>query len=106
MAGHSSDALVDEEQFGPALPIIRYRGGGGDQAANASENGLGGSVWSSDIDHARHVAQRLECGSVWINKHGMIQPNVPFGGVDRRGWASSSPRKGLREYTDVQALYC
>ena len=103
----NGDALVDEEQFGPALPIIRYREvEEAIQAANASENGLGGSVWSSDIDHARRVAQRLECGSVWINKHGMIQPNVPFGGVKSSGLGVEFAEEGLREYTDVQALYC
>ena len=83
----ASDPLVNEEQFGPALPIIRYSDIEDAIAqANASENGLGGSVWSKDIDKARDIARRLECGSVWINKHGAIQPNAPFGGVKASGF--------------------
>src|SRR4051794_12648265 len=65
--------LVDEEQFGPALPIIRYHDVDEVIArANASSMGLGGSVWGSDLDGARKVVQRIEAGSVWINKHGAI----------------------------------
>src|SRR5690606_30303192 len=68
--------LVDEEQFGPVLPVIRYATV--DEAvlrANASDNGLGGSVWSSDIEQARAVAARLECGTVWINGHAEVLPH-------------------------------
>ncbi|MEE3070558.1 MAG: aldehyde dehydrogenase family protein, partial [Pseudomonadota bacterium] len=74
----ASDPLVSEEQFGPALPVIRYTDiDEAITAANASENGLGGSIWTSDIAKGRALANRLECGSVWINKHGAIQPNAP-----------------------------
>ncbi|MGE0801253.1 MAG: aldehyde dehydrogenase family protein, partial [Lautropia sp.] len=79
--------LVDEEQFGPVLPVIRYRDLEDAIArANRSEVGLGASVWSGDIDRARAVAGRLQAGTVWINQHGMIHPMVPFGGVKKSGW--------------------
>lgn len=100
------DALVDEEQFGPALPIIKYRDV--EEAiirANASDNGLGGSVWSADIDRAREIARQMECGSVWINKHGMIQPNAPFGGVKKSGLGVEFGEEGLQEYTDIQVVF-
>lgn len=59
-------ALVDEEQFGPALPIIRYRDIDDAIArANDSPWGLGGSIWSKDIQKARGLALRLETGSAW-----------------------------------------
>jgi acyl-CoA reductase-like NAD-dependent aldehyde dehydrogenase len=97
--------LVVEEQFGPALPILRY----GDledaiAMANASDNGLGGSVWSKDIDAAKRIAGRLECGSVWINKHGAIQPNAPFGGMKKSGIGVEFGEEGLAEYTDIQVI--
>lgn len=98
--------LVDEEQFGPALPIIRYADI--DEAirlANGSPNGLGGSVWSSDIDAAKKVAGRLACGSVWINKHGAIQPNAPFGGTKASGLGVEFAEEGLAEYTDIQVVF-
>lgn len=97
--------LVVEEQFGPALPILRYTDlDDAIDAANASENGLGGSVWSNDVAAAKAVAARLECGSVWINKHGAIQPNAPFGGVKRSGIGVEFGEEGLAEYTDIQTV--
>lgn len=102
----NGDPLVDEEQFGPALPIIKYSDV--DEAiksANDSKNGLGGSVWSKDIDKAREIALKMECGSVWINKHGMIQPNAPFGGVKSSGLGVEFGEEGLQEYTDIQVVF-
>ncbi|MDP9913176.1 acyl-CoA reductase-like NAD-dependent aldehyde dehydrogenase [Variovorax boronicumulans] len=102
----NGDALVDEEQFGPALPVIRYTDvEEAIRAANDSENGLGGSVWSKDIAHAKRIASRLECGSVWINKHGAIQPNAPFGGVKASGLGVEFAEEGLKEYTDAQVIF-
>jgi acyl-CoA reductase-like NAD-dependent aldehyde dehydrogenase len=99
--------LVDFEQFGPALPIIRYATV--DEAvakANDSTVGLGGSVWGSDLAKARQVASRLECGSVWINKHGAIQPNAPFGGVKQSGFGVEFGEEGLKEFTTIQTVFC
>ena len=88
--------LIVEEQFGPALPIIRYSDvDEAIAAANASENGLGGSVWSKDLEKAKSIALQMECGSVWINKHGAIQPNAPFGGVKRSGLGVEFGEEGL-----------
>ncbi len=103
---HGCD-LVDKEQFGPALPIIRYH----DveeviRKANDSPFGLGGSVWSADPDQARAVAARLDCGSVWINRHGAIQPNAPFGGVKQSGFGVEFAADGLKEFTSVQTVFC
>lgn len=102
----NGDRLVDEEQFGPALPIIKFS----DldeviKRANDNPNGLGGSVWSRDIEKAKKVASQLECGSVWINKHGAIQPNVPFGGVKSSGLGVEFAEEGLVEYTTIQVVY-
>ncbi|MFV0384282.1 aldehyde dehydrogenase family protein [Paracoccus sp. (in: a-proteobacteria)] len=102
----NGDPLVDEEQFGPALPIIRYTDL--DQvidAANDSPNGLGGSIWTKNIEAARKLALRMECGSVWVNKHGMIQPNAPFGGVKASGLGVEFSDEGLAEYTDIQVVF-
>lgn len=102
----NGDALVEEEQFGPALPVIRYSDvEEAIRLANDSPNGLGGSVWSSDIEAAKKVAARLACGSVWINKHGAIQPNAPFGGVKASGIGVEFAEEGLAEYTDIQVVF-
>ena len=102
----NGDPLVDEEQFGPVLPVIRYTDiDEAIAAANDSANGLGGSIWSADVEAARKLAGRLECGSVWINKHGAIQPNAPFGGVKSSGLGVEFSDEGLAEYTDIQVVF-
>lgn len=102
---NNGDALVDEEQFGPALPIIRYSDIEEAIAkANAYDTGLGGSVWSRDIAAAKAVAARLECGTVWINQHGMIRPDAPFGGTKMSGVGVEFGQEGLNAYTDIQVI--
>ena len=95
-----------EEQFGPVLPIIRYSDvEDALRRANDSDVGLGGSVWSNDKAKAAALASRMECGSVWINSHGMIQPDVPFGGVKNSGLGVMFGIEGLKELTTVQSIY-
>jgi acyl-CoA reductase-like NAD-dependent aldehyde dehydrogenase len=97
--------LVDDEQFGPVLPIIRYSDVDEVIArANANPAGLGGSIWSADAAKAKHYATQLECGSVWINKHGAIQPNAPFGGVKQSGFGVEFGADGLKEFTIPQTV--
>jgi acyl-CoA reductase-like NAD-dependent aldehyde dehydrogenase len=97
--------IVDEEQFGPLLPVIRYRDLDDAIAkANGLETGLGGSVWSANPERASEVAARLECGTAWINQHGGIAPNVPFGGVKCSGIGVEFGEEGLQEYTTIQVL--
>lgn len=103
----ADDPLVAEEQFGPALPIIKYTDiEDAIRMANNSENGLGGSVWSNDLAKAKAIASRMQCGSVWINKHGAIQPNAPFGGIKSSGVGVEFGDEGLAEYTDIQVVFC
>lgn len=98
--------IVDEEQFGPVIPVIRYSDVEDAIArANASENGLGGSAWSSDPAKAKAVAGRLECGTAWVNSHGAIKPNAPFGGVKSSGIGVEFGRQGLEEYTSIQVVH-
>ncbi|MFC3228659.1 aldehyde dehydrogenase family protein [Marinibaculum pumilum] len=100
------DPLVQEEQFGPALPVIRFSDEEAAlRAANDSPNGLGGSVWSRDVEKARALGMRMQCGSLWINKHGAIQPNAPFGGVKSSGLGVEFGEEGLQEYTDIQVVF-
>lgn len=99
-------AVVDEEQFGPVLPILRYTDLDDVIArANASQSGLGASVWSADPQAARAIGARLEAGTVWINKHGAIRPDTPFGGVKASGIGVEFGRQGLEEYTTIQVVH-
>ena len=97
--------IVKEEQFGPAIPIIKYRTI--DEAiarANSLDVGLGGSVWGNDPQEAARYASRLECGTAWVNQHGALHPLAPFGGVKHSGIGVEFNVDGLKEYTTVQVV--
>ena len=97
--------LVDEEQFGPVLPIVAYRDvEDAIASANRLDAGLGASVWSPDVDRARAVASRLQAGTVWINQHGTIHPMVPFGGSKGSGWGVEFGVDGLKAVTQPQVI--
>lgn len=98
--------LVREEPFGPILPILKFSDvEDALRRANDSNNGLGGSVWSGDVQRASELASRLECGTAWVNSHAAIQPDMPFGGVKESGVGVEFGRYGLEEYTNIQSLY-
>lgn len=99
------DAIVDEEQFGPILPVIRYSDIDDVVArANASPYGLGASVWSRDVDRALTVANRIESGSVWVNQHIAIGPHIPMAGVKSSGLGVEQSEEGLAEYTQLSVI--
>ncbi|MCQ9162833.1 aldehyde dehydrogenase family protein [Arthrobacter sp. STN4] len=93
----NDNPLVAQEQFGPALPIIRYDTiDDAVSMANALDVGLGASVWSADLDAAREVAARIQSGTVWINKHGAVDPRIPFGGAKQSGYGLEFGVEGLK----------
>mgnify|MGYP001346123721 CR=1 FL=1 len=99
------DEIVDEEQFGPILPVIRYSDIDDVVArANASPYGLGASVWSRDLDRAVAVADRIESGSVWVNQHIAIGPHIPMAGVKSSGLGVEQSEEGLAEYTQLSVI--
>ena len=97
-------ALVDEEQFGPVLPIIRYSDvEEAITSANRLDVGLGASVWG-DRDDARRVAARIQAGTVWINSHGGVHPMIPFGGVKSSGYGLEFGVEGLKAVAAPQII--
>jgi acyl-CoA reductase-like NAD-dependent aldehyde dehydrogenase len=97
--------LVDEEQFGPVLPVIKYSDSEDViRRANATTYGLGASVWSSDNARAHEVARRIEAGTVWINKHLDMAPHIPFGGAKQSGIGTEFAEEGLAEFTQLQVI--
>lgn len=102
----SDDArIVREEQFGPILPVLRYDDIEDAIArANASEFGLGASVWSNDGERALAVAKRLEAGTVWINKHLDLSFDLPFRGAKQSGLGTEGGIEGLEEFTQAKVI--
>jgi acyl-CoA reductase-like NAD-dependent aldehyde dehydrogenase len=104
----NGNAIVDDEQFGPTLPIIAYDSL--DEAiamANDSQVGLGSSVWTRDLDRALAVSRRIEAGMTWINIHGGagIDGRAPWGGVKESGIGrGGANRAGLEAFTEAHSV--
>lgn len=99
------DRLVDEEPFGPILPIIKFTDiDDAVDRANRSPYGLGASVWSADLQLAQDIGQRLEAGTVWINQHCAIDPSIPFPTSKQSGIGVEAGRAGLLEYTNLKVF--
>jgi len=97
--------LVDEEQFGPVLPIMTYTDiDDAIDRANGTEFGLDASVWGTDADECAKVAARLEAGTVFVNKHAEIAPHVPFGGIKCSGLGVEFSEEGLAAYTSIKII--
>ncbi|GFF89612.1 probable aldehyde dehydrogenase [Aspergillus lentulus] len=101
-----SSRVVQEEPFAPILPMLRWSDEDDVIArANATDMGLGASVWSRDMTRARRIADQLESGSVWINSHSDVSPRAPSGGHKSSGIGTEWGLNGLTAYCNSQTLW-
>jgi succinate-semialdehyde dehydrogenase/glutarate-semialdehyde dehydrogenase len=101
---HDSPMAV-EEVFGPALPI--WRVADLDEAierANASQFGLGSSVWTRDLHRAREAAARIEAGYTWINSRTKVYDELPFGGWKSSGYGKEHGEEAFDYYTETKSV--
>ena len=97
--------LVKEEQFGPVLPVLSYTNLDDAIAkANDSEYGLGGTVWTNDLDRGQAVASQIMSGTIWVNKHLDLPFDVPFGGAKQSGLGVEYGQEGLEEFTQQKTI--
>jgi acyl-CoA reductase-like NAD-dependent aldehyde dehydrogenase len=97
--------LVREEQFGPVLPVLRYSDINDAVArTNSTEYGLGATVWSSNPERAYEVALKIDSGTVWVNKHLDLPPDVPFSGAKQSGFGAEMGQEGLEEFTQAKII--
>jgi acyl-CoA reductase-like NAD-dependent aldehyde dehydrogenase len=97
--------MATEEVFGPALPI--WRVADFEEAiarANASQFGLGSSVWTRDLDRARQAAQRLEAGYTWVNSRTKVYDELPFGGWKSSGYGKEHGEEAFDYYTESKSV--
>ncbi len=98
--------VVDEEQFGPALPVMPYRDvHDAVVRSNATQYGLSASVWGSDVARAAEVASEIEAGTVWLNAHLVFGPHLPFAGAKWSGIGVENGTLGYHEFTSLQVIH-
>jgi acyl-CoA reductase-like NAD-dependent aldehyde dehydrogenase len=100
-----SNPLVEEEQFGPVLPILPFDDV--DEAVALAERGpygLGASIWTGDAERARALAPRLNVGTLWVNHHMEARPDAPFGGRKASGIGYENGARVLDEYSNIQVI--
>lgn len=100
-----SSMIVQQEQFGPIVPIIAYDDVDDVVArANDSPFGLGGSVWGRDTQAAVAVANRLETGMVWVNEIHTQGIDIPFGGHKQSGIGTEHGHEGRLLFTNPKTV--
>lgn len=101
----NSARIAQEEIFGPVLTVIPY---GSDQEAvdiaNDSEFGLGGTVWSTDVERATGIARAVRTGTIGVNEY-QLDVNAPFGGVKASGLGRELGPEGLAAYQVLKSIY-
>lgn len=96
----------DDELFGPVASLIKAKGDeDAMRIANDSRFGLGGGIFSEDVDKAVELASKhFDTGMVFINSFGLAQPNMPFGGVKNSGYGREHGGFGLKEFVNAKAI--
>ncbi len=100
------DRVCREEVFGPFVTVTTFR----DEAealeiANATEYGLGGGLWTRDLQRAHRVAQAMESGMVWVNSYKRVNPGSPFGGIRNSGYGREMGFEAMQEYTETRSVW-
>jgi len=97
--------LVDDEQFGTALPIVKYKDLDDAIAqANGTHYGLGASVWTKSVARGTEIARELDAGTTWVNNHLDLSPMQPFGGHKWSGIGVENGSWGYKEFTQLQVV--
>jgi acyl-CoA reductase-like NAD-dependent aldehyde dehydrogenase len=100
------DRVCQEEVFGPFVAVTTFK----DEAealqiANSTEYGLGGGLWTTNLQRAHKVAGAMRSGMVWINCYKRVNPGSPFGGVGNSGYGREMGFEAMHDYTDAKSVW-
>jgi len=101
-----SDRVCQEEVFGPFVSVTRFT----EEAevikmANGTQYGLGGGLWTRDLQRGHRVAAAIHSGMVWVNTYKRVSPGSPFGGVGESGYGREMGFEAIHGYTDPKSTW-
>jgi len=97
--------VVQEEIFGPVVVAQRFDDLDEIAAlANDTQYGLSASIWSNDLTAVHRLVPKIKAGTVWVNCHGPVDANMPFGGFKQSGVGREHGRVGIEMYTEVKSV--
>ncbi len=100
------DRVCQEEVFGPFVSFSTFSS---DEEvleiANGTEYGLGGGLWTSNLQRAHRMAENMRAGMVWINCYKRVNPGSPFGGVGQSGYGREMGFEAMHDYTEAKSVW-
>lgn len=101
-----TDRVSQEEVFGPFVTVTTFRDDEEVLAiANGTEYGLGGGLWTTNLQRAHRIAGAMRSGMVWINCYKRVNPGSPFGGVGRSGYGREMGFEAMHDYTEAKSVW-
>jgi acyl-CoA reductase-like NAD-dependent aldehyde dehydrogenase len=101
-----ADRVSQEEVFGPFVTVTTFRD---DEEvigiANGTEYGLGGGLWTTNLQRAHRVAGAMRSGMVWINCYKRVNPGSPFGGIGKSGYGREMGFEAMHDYTEAKSVW-
>ena len=95
-----------EELFGPVATVFKVKNAQeAIQLANATEFGLGASIWTQDLKKGESLAEQIDSGAVFLNAMVASQPDLPFGGIKKSGFGRELGREGILEFVNTKSVY-
>jgi len=100
------DRVCQEEVFGPFVAVTTFASEEEVVAiANGTAYGLGGGLWTRDLQRAHRVARHMASGMVWINCYKRVSPGSPFGGLRSSGYGREMGFEAMRDYTETKSVW-
>jgi acyl-CoA reductase-like NAD-dependent aldehyde dehydrogenase len=100
------DRVSQEEVFGPFVTVSTFRDDDEVLAiANGTTYGLGGGLWTSNLQRAHRVAAAMRSGMVWVNCYKRVNPGSPFGGVGNSGYGREMGFEAMHDYTEAKSVW-
>jgi acyl-CoA reductase-like NAD-dependent aldehyde dehydrogenase len=100
------DRVSQEEVFGPFVTVTTFRDDDEVIAiANGTEYGLGGGLWTTNLQRAHRIAGAMRSGMVWINCYKRVNPGSPFGGIGKSGYGREMGFEAMHDYTEAKSVW-